>query len=233
MIKQLSLFIILSLCSLAALAVPSVTDVESTINSGDYAKAKTQLQEVLKVHPDSIVANRYMLEVIKIEYAGSLQPSVEYKVYENKVNQLEKEKNARIAAKKAEEERLAHEAFMKRFWSFMIWGLCLVLAGGLILGAIVLVHKQIEKKRLAKEEIKWRDQAYSKFVELNAIFDRLLEDEDECRRKYSSGGVFNLKNLREDNKEAMEAVQNGDYQKDMINRHFENAYKYLDVKGMT
>ena len=66
-LKSLFVFLLLSLSSLAALAMPSVADVETTIASGDYAKAKMQINEVLKANPNSYVANRYMLEIIRIE----------------------------------------------------------------------------------------------------------------------------------------------------------------------
>lgn len=48
-------------------AVPSVVEVEKTIASGDYTKAKAQLEEVLKANPDSIVAAKYLLEIVRIE----------------------------------------------------------------------------------------------------------------------------------------------------------------------
>ena len=64
MIKHFILFILLSLGSVTtAFAIPTVSEIESTIASGDYKEAKSKLNEVLKVHPDSVVANKYMLEI--------------------------------------------------------------------------------------------------------------------------------------------------------------------------
>ena len=87
-------------------APPSVLVVEKTIASGDYTKAKTQLEEVLKVNPDSIVATKYMLEIVRIENARDNQPSVEYKLYEDRLAKLEQAKAERIAlAKKIQDEK--------------------------------------------------------------------------------------------------------------------------------
>ena len=72
-LKSLFVFLLLSLSSLAALAMPSVADVETTIASGDYAKAKAQLNEVLKANPQATV-------VIMMNATGLTRRGVEYQL---------------------------------------------------------------------------------------------------------------------------------------------------------
>ena len=124
MIKQFILFILLSLGSVTtAFAIPTVSEIESTIASGDYKEAKSKLKEVLKVHPDSVVANKYMLEIIKIEYAGSLQPSVEFKIYEDKLKQIEVKKQEKLLKEQealAEKKRAEFKAKVKSFFNFIL-----------------------------------------------------------------------------------------------------------------
>lgn len=233
MIKRLVLLILLSLSSLAALAVPSVTEVEGTISSGDYAKAKSQIKEVLKVHPDSVVANKYMLEIIKIEYAGSLQPSVEFKIYEDKLKQIAVEK-----AKRLEAERIAKEKKEKEeFWlgvRIFFKNLFIVLAiiSALAIGGIYFTkhRKKVEEQKRKQE---WVKQAKSKFLHIHGIFERALEKgEEEFTQGYRYSQWRDLLLLDKDNKEAMEAVDNNDYEERMINDHFKDAYSFIDKVGL-
>lgn len=171
MIKKAFLFLLLSLSSLAALAIPSVSDVEKTINSGDYVKAKSMLTAVLKEHPDSIVANKYMLEVIKIEYAGSLQPSVEYKLYEGRIKQLEKEK-----AQRKDDE------FRKQFSIFFLSGIFIICAvGGFFIikpfWVDYMAAKKVAKKERERQE-QWVKRAREQAVQINGILKPFVTDKD-------------------------------------------------------
>lgn len=232
MIKQSLMFIILSLSSLAALAVPTVTDVEATINSGEYAKAKEQIKEVLKVHPDSVVANKYMLEIIKIEYAGSLKPSVEYKVYENKLKQIEAAKQKRL-----EEERLAAEKKRKaEFWAgvrtFFSWLFGLLLVAALAVGGFIILRKRILAKKETERKRKWKGIAQEKFVHINDVLSRNLKDREDFQRKYGTNAKLDAIALNDDNLEAMQAVYDDDYSEEIINRHFKAAYQFIDNLGL-
>lgn len=232
MIKQSLMFIILSLSSLAALAVPTVTDVEATINSGEYAKAKEQIKEVLKVHPDSVVANKYMLEIIKIEYAGSLKPSVEYKVYEDKLKQIEAVKQKRL-----EEERLAAEKKRKaEFWAgvrtFFSWLFGLLIVVALSVSGFIVLRKRRAAKEETERKRKWKRIAEEKFVHINDVLSRHLKDRDAFQNKYGINAKLDAIALNDDNLESMQAVYDDDYSEEMINRHFKDAYRFMDNLGL-
>lgn len=228
MIKQFLLFILLSLSSLAALAVPTVTDVEATIVSGDYVKAKEQLKEVLKVKPDSVVANKYMLEVIKIEYAGSLKPSVEYKIYEDALKQIAADKAKRIEAERiaAEEKRSAEIwASVRTFFAWLI-GLAVLGAGGFFLW---MRTSTILAKR------KWVKSATDKSVHINKVLSKALGHDEGVLYFKKKSEVIRLDaiSLRDDNNDVIEIItENGDYDVEMIDNHFKNAYKFIDRHGI-
>lgn len=132
-------------------AVPSVVEVEKTIASGDYTKAKEQLDEVLKANPDSIVAAKYYLEVVRIENARDNQPSVEYKLAEDRLAKLEKVKADRLAAEnKAKEDKLMEERKAIAFKTFM--GLILTMFGGLAGWLLFNRYKAVQVIKREREE---------------------------------------------------------------------------------
>lgn len=90
----------------SAANIPSVAQVESSIASGDYPEARKLLGEVLKTNPDSYVANRYMFEIVKIENGRDNTPSVEYKLYEDRINKITQQTEQRkLAEAKAKQEK--------------------------------------------------------------------------------------------------------------------------------
>lgn len=121
-----------ALVSSSSFALPTMDDVDRSMAEQNPAKAKVQLQEVLKVQPDSYNANRYMVEVIRVENAtnGVSDPMLTF--YKNKVNRLEDEcheRNAKTAAS---------------IW-FGLWGGILAIGG-----SGFLIHRRYERKAQRK-----------------------------------------------------------------------------------
>lgn len=233
-IKNVFVFLLFSLSSLAALAMPSVVDVETTIASGDYTKAKVQLAEVLKAHPDSYVANRYMLEIIKIENTRDNVASVGYKIYEDKLAKIEADKVARLekirkaeAAKRAEERNKAFINFMFRLLIVLIVGALLV---GIYFGIRTLQSKrkaiQAERDReLAMQ--KWKGETMPDLIDLNNLLKRAMDDP----KIDGTSTLILLKDLHADNLDAIGCLDNDDFNQDAIKRHVQNAFDFLERHG--
>jgi len=242
MIKNLILFILLSLGSITTtFAIPSVIDVEKTISSGDYDKAKKELEEVLKVHPDSLVANSYMLEVLKIEYAGSLEPSVSYKLYENRINEiksnLEKERLKQIEAKqlKAKQEFWASLKKIIIFTSLFI----LLFLICLKLFSIYRLKKQkeLQEKLLLekqKEEEEWVKRSITATNDLDVILSKHMENLEIIMNTFNPYVARDLNNLYLDNQDYSEVLKNRDYRsRKEIDSHINNCWSFLDKSGLS
>lgn len=241
MIKNLILFILLSLGSVTTtFAIPSVTDVEKTISSGDFDKAKQELEEVLKVHPDSLVANSYMLEVLKIEYAGSLIPSVSYKLYENKINEI----NKNLEKERLEQIKAEQLKAKEKFWNTLkkiviILSLFFILfLIGLKLLSIYRLKKQKEldeqlKLEKEKEEVKWVEDTIKSLNEIDKVFTKHIENIEVISKDYHPYVARDLNNLFLDNQDFSEVLKNKDYRdRNEVNRHINNCWNFLDKSGI-
>ena len=236
-LKSLFVFLLLSLSSLAALAMPSVADVETTIASGDYAKAKMQINEVLKANPKSYVANRYMLEIIRIENARDNQPSVGYKIYEDKLKQIEKAKADRLVAeRKAKEEKEAAErkaAFKRGVWAFfkvIFWALVFVGIGFII---VIFMRKQRIKKERQRELDaleEWKGDVRPDLIDFNAIFKRVLGDLSSYN--LSPFAVQLLRDLDLDNLDYINDLDINKFDTNVIERHIGNAKDFIEEHGL-
>ncbi len=236
-LKSLFVFLLLSLSSLAALAMPSVADVETTIASGDYAKAKMQINEVLKANPNSYVANRYMLEIIRIENARDNQPSVGYKIYEDKLKQIEKAKADRLVAeRKAKEEKEAAErkaAFKRGVWAFfkvIFWALVFVGIGFII---VIFMRKQRIKKERQRELDaleEWKGDVRPDLIDFNAIFKRVLGDLSSYN--LSPFAVQLLRDLDLDNLDYINDLDINKFDTNVIERHIGNAKDFIEEHGL-
>lgn len=228
MIKRTLLSLTL-LCSFNAIgSVPTVSDVESVISKGDYDKAKVQIKEVLKANPDSIVANNYMLEVLKLEYAGSLVPSVEYKIYENNLIQIKKQ----LAEKARIEQVLKEEKERKETWKSFFKGITYFLLTIILFGSLFVLYKFYSKRKLEKQlkeqKDKWLADSNNKFIYINTALSNYLNN-----KNLSAADRQDAINLLEDNSEALEAVRlNSDFNKSLVNKHFNDSFDWLRDKGL-
>lgn len=236
-LKSLFVFLLLSLSSLAALAMPSVADVETTIASGDYAKAKTQINEVLKTNPNSYVANRYMFEIIRIENARDNQPSVGYKIYEDKLKQIEKAKIDRLAAeRKAKEEKAVAErkaAFNRFVWSFLKACFWLAIFAGMGFLIVIFMRKQrIKKERQRELEAleEWKGDVRPDLIDFNATFKRVLGDLSSY--KLTPYGIELLRDLDLDNVDYINDLDINKFDTDVIERHIRNAKDFIEEHGL-
>lgn len=206
----------------AAYATPTVAQVEDLITKGDYPKAKEQLAEVLKVSPDSYVANRYMFEIVKIENARDNVSSAQYKLYEDRIAKIEKAKADRLAEiKKAEEEKRSAERW-KSFRNVVLSVFSIMGFGFLgYLGFRKFQHRQYLIAEQKRKE-KWTDNVTADMLDIG----KLLEDA-LIRTTYNSRVMSALSDLKADNLDAMNQVQLGDVNEAAINQHIRNAKQYL------
>lgn len=232
MIKQFILFILLSLGSVTTtFAIPSVSEIESTISSGDYKEAKSKLNEVLKVHPDSVVANKYMLEIIKIEYAGSLQPSVEFKIYEYKLKQIEIKKQEKILKEQealAAKQRAEFKAKVKAFFNFILI-FCIFAIIFYCLYLVFIKHYNTIKEKM--KQAKWKAKVVSETNHFNTIFTKHLKNPELIVQKYDQSILDDMNYLNLDNDDFIKALVLDDYNVDTLNRHIKNTYAFLDKYG--
>ena len=201
---------------------PTVTEVEKTIAAGDYTKAKSQLEEVLKTNPDSIVAAKYMLEIVRIENARDNQPSVEYKLYEDRVAKLEKAKVERLAAEKKakeEKERAERNATLTKWFISLVLGVILALVGWL--GFNYYKAMQVRKRKEAAEQ-EWCAQMENSMIDLGNLLDSAMMRSENNPRVMSA-----LKALTADNFDALQSVKDRDYNREAVTGHVRNALQYL------
>ena len=204
-------------------APPSVLEVEKTIASGDYTKAKSQLEEVLKVNPDSIVATKYMLEIVRIENARDNQPSVEYKLYEDRLAKLEQAKAERIALAKKIQDEKEYKARMVTMWK-VIFSAIFIFAFGF--GMYFLVTRLQHRAEIRRQEQIYEDWCVATendLVDLGAIIERARN------RTYANSRVSEaLAALDEDNADALGTIKaRGVINQEDIRRHIYNARTYL------
>lgn len=226
--KPYLILLILWFCTGVAYATPTVTEVENTIASGDYVKAKAQLHEVLKRHPDSIVATTYLLEVMKIEYAESLVPSVEYKLYEQRLLALQKAKVQRaldeIEAKRIADDKAARAKFMMVLkWMFYTFIAIALTAAFSFLGLRYVKNKQrLRAERERKRE--WLSEANASLIDIhNALTDL---DVERFERHHTQSFASKRIALLDANYRYMEQIQSGVYDEDTIDSHLYAAYRY-------
>lgn len=233
-LKSIILGALISLGSLATFAaVPTVAEVESTIASGDYTKAKTQLKEVIAKNPDSIVANKYMLEVLSIEYAGSLKPSVEYKLYEANLNKALADKAEKAYQKALAEQAKAERERKQKFWKGVRTAISIVVVIALIFFFCMFAVPKIKQRqaeiKLKKELEVWKSKATEDMVHINSVLSTYLED-SQGSTYVSTYRLATL--LKEDNLEALDAIKNNDYNRLTIERHIRDAYGFFDTHGI-
>lgn len=217
-----------------ALAVPTVAQVEASISKGEYTTAKKQLEEVLKKQPDSLVANKYMLEIIKLEYAKDQVPSVAYKLYEKQIvtieNNIAKEKE-RLA--KIEEDRIKAEKHAKHEKQLRWFGIVLLLSVvgvALYFGSVLVYrHFQIKKRRLEeKRNIEtWKSETRSALIDMNRFIRETQDASPDWYRRYPK-----LKYILDDTLTYLEDLKNDSYNGDDIDRHFNNAESYFKQVGL-
>lgn len=222
------MFVILLGSSYAyAVNTPSVAQVESTIASGNYTEARKQLEEVLKTTPDSYVANRYMLEIVKIENARDNVSSVEYKIYEDRVNkivqQTEQRKAAELKAKEDKEKAERTQSILNALYTVFF----LILLGGLSF----LGYKKYQIYQEKVEERKKFDAWSSK-----ATADMLDIEKGLNKASVMVLGSYNaslLDDLIADNADALEQVLKADVNMSSVNNHIRNAKQFLADCGVT
>ena len=219
--------ILLSSTFTYAANIPSVSQVESTIASGNYVEARKQLEEVLKTNPDSFVANRYMLEIVKIENARDNVSSVEYKLYEDRVNkihqQTEQRKAAELKAKKDKEDAERTKAVLNVLYVIFF----LILLGGLSFLGYKKYQDHQEKVEERKKFDTWASKVTADMLDIEKGLNKASV------MVLDSYKTSLLNDLIADNADALEQVLKADVNMSAIDNHIRNAKQFLAQCGVT
>lgn len=210
----------------SAANIPSVTEVESTIASGDYVAAKDQVKQVLKAYPDSYVANRYMLEIIKIENGRDNKPSAEYKIYENYLAKIEAERDKRVHEKlKAEIEAKRAES-NKVLVRFILGFLGLIIAAGACFFLYTRINIVRQQKKEAEEFDQWLKNVNEDLLDINAA---IVKAKVLTLSGYQK---IQVDNLDKDNTDELRRVTSRSVNRDDVTRHIINAKSFLRDCGV-
>lgn len=214
--------------------IPSVAQVESTIASGDYTEARKQLGEVLKENPDSYVANRYMFEIVKIENGRDDTPSVDYKIYEDRLTQITKATEKRLAeeARKAQEAKDAERR--KAFHSMLINFLIFAALGGIGFFIFIKIKeksdiKKAEQKRLDLKQqadaqfIKWKDGVNIDLIDIANALERAAIKPASSKMNEELVGDYNLDNI-----DIIERIKDRDVNQAKVNAHIRECKQFLN-----
>ena len=209
--------LIISLFSSFAYAstIPSVTQVESSIASGDYKESRELLKEVLKVNPDSYVANRYMFEIVKIENARDNTPSVEYKLYEDRIKKIAQQTEERkIAEKKAK----IHKFIKTVLYSFLL----LIIIGALSYFGYFKYKEYLIRQKENKKLKQWCSKTTADLLDIqNSLVNAKSTSFTEHKKSL-------LNDLIADNEDAMQQVLLSDVNTFAIEKHINNAKNFLE-----
>ena len=206
--------------------IPSVAQVESSIASGDYTEARKLLGEVLKANPDSYVANRYMFEIIKIENARDNVSSVEYKLYEDRINkitqQTEQRKLAEAKAKQEKEKTKRIQSILNVLYALF----ALIAFGGL---SFLGYRKYQVQQHIKNEKKKFNDWSERVTADMLDIEQGLNKASVMVLNSYKTSL---LNDLIADNADALEQVLKADVNMSAIDYHIKNAKQFLKENGV-
>ena len=206
--------------------IPSVAQVESSIASGDYTEARKLLGEVLKANPDSYVANRYMFEIIKIENARDNVSSVEYKLYEDRINkitqQTEQRKLAEAKAKQEKEKTKRIQSILNVLYTLF----ALIAFGGL---SFLGYRKYQVQQHIKNEKKKFNDWSERATADMLDIEQGLNKASVMVLNSYKTSL---LNDLIADNADALEQVLKADVNMSAIDCHIKNAKQFLKENGV-
>lgn len=207
--------------------IPSVAQVESSIASGDYTEARKLLGEVLKANPDSYVANRYMFEIIKIENARDNVSSVEYKLYEDRINKITQQTEQRkLAEAKAKQDKIDAERRQEMLKVLFIVFLLVLFGGVGYLGyRKYQINQHIKNEKKKFEE--WSERATADMLDIQAGLDKL------STKILGSHTNSLLNDLMEDNADALQQVLKSDVNMSAVDRHILHSKQFLRQNGVT
>lgn len=205
---------------------PTVSQVESSIASGNYTEARKQLGEVLRTNPDSYVANRYMFEIVKIENGRDNVYTVEYKLYEDRVNKItEQIKQRKLdeakAIKDAKKEALKRTTLYSLFWIIFVLALSFLT----FLGYGKYKIYQYNKEEKKKFEI-WSSKATADMLDIEVGLNKVSV------ANLNSSSAHLIAPLMEDNTDALIQVLKSDVNKKAIEKHIGNAKQFLRKHGI-
>ena len=210
----------------SAANIPSVAQVESSIASGDYPEARKLLGEVLKANPDSYVANRYMFEIVKIENGRDNTPSVEYKLYEDRINkitqQTEQRKLAEAKAKQEKEKTKRIQSILNVLYALF----ALIAFGGL---SFLGYRKYQVQQHIKNEKKKFNDWSERVTADMLDIEQGLNKASVMVLNSYKTSL---LNDLIADNADALEQVLKADVNMSAIDYHIKNAKQFLKENGV-
>lgn len=213
---------------------PSVAQVESTIASGNYAEARKQLGEVLKENPDSYVANRYMFEILKIENGRDDTPSVYYKIYEDRLIQIQKatEQRKLLEAKAKQEAQDAERR--KSFYSFLVKLFIFICIVGLGVFGFIKYQEKDKAKKAEQERLRllqekedqfnsWKKKVNRDLIDISDALERSAIKPSSSNMNGELVGDYNLDNI-----DIIECLKDRDVDQDKVNRHIRDCKQFLN-----
>ena len=210
----------------SAANIPSIAQMKSSIASGDYPEARKLLGEVLKANPDSYVANRYMFEIVKIENGRDNTPSVEYKLYEDRINkitqQTEQRKLAEAKAKQEKEKTKRIQSILNVLYALF----ALIAFGGL---SFLGYRKYQVQQHIKNEKKKFNDWSERVTADMLDIEQGLNKASVMVLNSYKTSL---LNDLIADNADALEQVLKADVNMSAIDYHIKNAKQFLKENGV-
>lgn len=229
---QVIAILILSVCSFTSHALSSVKDVENEIAAGNYDHAKTMLKDVIKTHPNSIVAHMYMLQVLDLEYAKTLKPSVEYKVYESGLMASVKALNDAKAKAAKDAEEAADKRRNDRVLSVLKWIGYTLLTGALAFVAWIFYKRYKTRKKEREELAKWVNDTYADIIDINKLAQNMLEKINDHPNMFIKEVIEMVHAIDEDNQDVQKCLDAGDFNKLAVTTHVRNAYLFFSTHGI-
>lgn len=217
------LIVFLGLCWVInpAKAETSVSDVEKLLVDGNYVEAKKELDNILKEYPDSIVAHKYMIEVLKLEHAATLKYDVAYKIHEEKI------KNIETAIAEAEYEKSKAKAL-----NFLLYVFGLFAIGGLTLLLYNNHKKIVEKKKAVIEENRWYEQTLEEAVHYGAIINTIQMNINDGNVRIDENVKKMFNAVYDDHDEVLRCINMRDINKEMYNNHIRDVRDFLVTAGL-
>lgn len=222
LIVSIALTLLLAFCGFnSANASMTVNEVEQLITVGDYEKAEKELKTVLKEHPDSIVAHKYMIEVLKLKHASTLEYSVQYKLHEQEILRITEdiENNKRA------------ENFKEAFYMLLIFlSMIIICAISFYLPAFI---KRRRAEKAKQEEInEWYKNAKNECVNYSILINSALIDSKNGEISLSSTDKDLLEVLATDHDDVVNCIDNKDINKDMYIIHIRDVKNFLVSRGI-
>lgn len=217
----IALAFVLACCGLnSANASMSVNEVEQLIAAGKYDKAEKELQAVIKEYPDSIVAHKYMIEVLKLRHASNLEYTVQYKVHEQEILRIKED------IEKTQSE-MRHNRTVNIVFVFI-----LIFATGITgFFAFKFISKRRNEYVRKKEILDWHAKAKAECIQYSIQINSALSYSNTGVVEISEQDKVLLNILSDDHNDVVNCIDNNDMDTTMYRNHLDDVKNFLVSRG--